>query len=411
MKLRASIAVALLAGGSLLAAGTVVAAEKSDKNKVSEKVAKIMKPAQDSYNAKKYNDALTKVHEAESIPDKTPFDQFTIAEFGCAAGVGAQNYAEAAKYCEAKLNSSFMPEAEVPSLVRNLISLNYATKNYDKAIEFAQRAVKAGYASEDNKNLLAQAYYLKNDWKDTFRIEDQLVDQEIKAGQTPKEQQLSLLLSACVKMEDNGCQQHALERMVSYYPKPEHWEALLFSVRQAVTGNDAVTLQTYRLMNDVDVLKNPQDYNEMANLAIEAGSPGEAQKVLQKGFDKNVFTDPNIKARNQRLLETARKNAANDQATLAKTEREADAAQTGAKNFGVGVAYLGYGQYDKAVDAMQKGITKGGLRNDAEAHLMLGIAQLKAGRKDDAVKSFKSVKGDPQLEKLANLWVLHARQA
>lgn len=409
MKLRAVIAVVLVAGGSLLLGGGVAGA--AEKNKVSEKVAKILKPAQDALNAKKYSETMAKIHEAENVPDKTPFDQFTIAEFGCAASVGAQNYADAAKYCEAKLNSSFMPEAEVPALVRNLIALNYAIKNYDKAIEFAQRAIKAGYATEDNKNLLAQAYYLKNDWKDTYRTEDQLIDTEIKAGQTPKEQQLSLLLSACVKLDDNGCKEHALERMVSYYPKPEHWEALLFSVRQSVTGNDAVTLQTYRLMNEVDVLKNPQDYNEMAQLANEAGSPGEAQRVLEKGFEKNVFTDANIKARNQRLLELAKKNAANDQATLAKSEREADAAPTGAKNFGVGVAYLGYGQYDKAIDAMQKGITKGGLRNDAEAHLMLGIAQLKAGRKEDAVKSFKAVKGDPQLEKLASLWVLHSRQA
>ena len=54
----------------------------------------------------------------------------------------------------------------------------------------------------------------------------------------------------------------------------------------------------------------------------------------------------------------------------------------------------GYGQYDKAVDFISKGVTKGGLKNDAEAHLLLGIAQLKGGHKDEAVKSFKAVKGD-----------------
>ncbi len=51
------------------------------------------------------------------------------------------------------------------------------------------------------------------------------------------------------------------------------------------------------------------------------------------------------------------------------------------------------------------------MKNDAEAHLLLGIAQLKAGHKDEAVKSFKAVKGDPTLERLANLWILHAKQA
>ena len=42
---------------------------------------------------------------------------------------------------------------------------------------------------------------------------------------------------------------------------------------------------------------------------------------------------------------------------------------------------------------------------------LLGIAQLKNGKKDDAQKSFKAVKGDANLERIAELWSLHAKQA
>ena len=56
-----------------------------------------------------------------------------------------QNFAEAAKTCEEQLNNSFMTEANVPRLVHILQALlNYQIKNYDKAIEFGNRAVKAG---------------------------------------------------------------------------------------------------------------------------------------------------------------------------------------------------------------------------------------------------------------------------
>ena len=51
------------------------------------------------------------------------------------------------------------------------------------------------------------------------------------------------------------------------------------------------------------------------------------------------------------------------------------------------------------------------VRTEPEARLLLGIAQLEAGKKDDAVKTFRSVKGDKNYERLANLWSLHARQA
>jgi hypothetical protein len=171
----------LLGGAAALAAG---------KNTNSEKVAKILQPAQEMLKSKNYNGALAKVHEAQALSDKTPFDQYTIDEFGCSASAGAANYTEAAKFCEAKLNdTAFMPEAEVPGLVRSLITINYQLKNYDKTIELAQRAVKGGFATEETKAVLGQTYYLKGDWKDTLATENAIVDSEIKAGQAPKDQQ------------------------------------------------------------------------------------------------------------------------------------------------------------------------------------------------------------------------------
>jgi tetratricopeptide (TPR) repeat protein len=400
---------AIIAAAGLVAATPAFAAEGKQTN--SAKLGKPLKEAHDDLNAKKYADAITKLREAEGIPGKTPYDQHLINDMLGFAYARIQNYAEAAKAWEAELDDGFTAQSEVPTRVRQLAEANYQIKNYDKAIEFGNRAIKGGFADEELKTLVGQAYYLKGDWKNTLRFEEGLVDEKIKNGQTPKSESLQLLLSACVKLNDSACETRALEKIVTYYPKPDYWYQLLFTMRQQTSGNDANTLQTYRLMSEVDVLKNPEDYTEMAQLALEAGSPGEAQHILEKGIAKGVFADARAKAKNQRLLETAKKAAATDQANLPKIEKDADAAPTGAKNVGVGLAYLGYGQYDKAVDEISKGLAKGGLRNESEARLLLGIAQLKAGHKEDATKSFHAVKGDPSLERLANLWSLHAKQA
>jgi tetratricopeptide (TPR) repeat protein len=289
--------------------------------------------------------------------------------------------------------------------------MHYQLKNYEKAIEFGQRAIKGGFAEEETKKIVGQAYYLKGDWKGTLKFEEGLVDAAIKSGGNPTSESLQLVLSACVKIEDTACQTKALEKLVAYYPKPEYWNNLLFSLMKETASSDANTLQTFRLMSEVDVLKNADDFIEMAQLAMDAGSPGEAQRALQHGFDKNVFADQRTKDKAQRLLDKAKQKGAADQPTLDKIAREADASPAGPKNAAMGLAYLGYGQYDKAVDQFTKAVTKGGLRNAAETQLMLGIAELKAGHKDDAVKAFKGVKGDPILERLEALWVLHARQA
>ncbi len=400
---------AMIAAAGLVPATPAVAAEGKQTN--SAKLAKPLKEAHDDLNAKKYADAIAKLREAEGTAGKTPYDQHLINDMLGFAYARTQNYAEAAKAWEAELDDGITPQSEVPTRVRQLAEANYQVKNYDKAIEFGNRAIKGGFADEELRTLVGQAYYLKGDWKGTLHFEENLVDDKIKNGQTPKNESLQLVLSACVKLSDSACETRSLEKIVAYYPKPEYWSQLLYTMRQQTSGNEANLLQTYRLMSEVDVLKSPDDYSEMAQLALEQGSPGEAQRILEKGIAKGVFTEPRAKAKNQRLLESAKKAAATDQASLQRIEKEADAAPTGAKNVGLGLAYLGYGQFDKAAEAISKGIAKGGLRNESEARLLLGIAQLKAGHKEDATKSFHAVKGDPSLEHLANLWSLHAKQA
>jgi tetratricopeptide (TPR) repeat protein len=413
MKLTAIPVQALIVGAAVVLAASLVPSlpAHADKPTNSAKLAKPLKEAHDDLNAKKFPEAIAKLKEAEGTAGKTPYDQHLINDMLAFAYIKTQNFAEAARAMEAELDDGFTPQSEMGQKIRALAEINYQIKNYDKAIEFGNRAIKGGFAEEQIRTLVGQAYYLKGDWKSTLKFEEGIADAQIKAGETPKSESLQLVLSSCVKLNDSACETRALERVVTYYPKPEYWYQLLYALRQQTSGNDANTLQTYRLMSEVDVLKSADDYTEMAQLAIEAGSPGEAVTTLERAMAKNIFTDQRTKERNQRLLEAAKKSAAADQASLAKVEKEAEAAPTGAKSVGVGLAYLGYGQYDKAADEISKGLTKGGVKDEAQARLLLGIAQLKAGHKDDAVKSFHSVKGDPSLERLANLWSLHARQA
>ncbi|HVN45433.1 MAG TPA: tetratricopeptide repeat protein [Steroidobacteraceae bacterium] len=416
MKVRARLLSALLLGAALAAvtvlpATPAFAQEKAEKGpKNSPGFAKPLKDANEALKAKNYSDAIAKLKAAENLPGKTPGDQYIIDEMLSFAYIKTQQYPEAAKYMEAKLDSGLAPQSEQPTLVKQLATIYYQTKTYDKAIEYGNRAIKGGYADDQIKTIVGQSYYLKGDWKNTLKFEQDIVNSQIKAGQTPTLESLQLIYSACTKMQDESCQTRAMEQLVQYYPKPEEWAQLLYGMRRETSGNEANLFQTYRLMLDTDVLKDPGDYTEMAELALDAGSPGDAQSVLEKAQEKNVFTDQRSKDRSQRLLESAKKRATADQAGLPKLEKEADAAATGDKNIAVGRAYLGYGQYDKAVDQLSKGLTKGGVKNEADARLTLGIAQLKAGHKDDAVKTFKAVKGDPALERLANLWSLRAKQ-
>ncbi len=416
MNIKSRLVTTLVLSAAVVAATSLVpavAADKKEENKVSKDLAKPLKAAQDALQAKKYPDALAKLKEAESNPKKTPYDEHVINLLAGSAYAHTNDYQSAEKAFEAQVNDGFTDQQDLPRIIKATAQINYQLKNYDKAIEYGNKAIKGGFGDEEINVIVGQSYYLKNDWKGTIGFFKPIVDADIKAGRTPKDQSLQLMMSACVKLDDADCTTKSLEKLVAYYPKPDYWKDLLYTMQQdkTLTTSEKNTLQLYRLMSEVDVLARADDYTEMAQIAMDQGSPGEAQRILEKGFQKNVFTDQRLKDKNQRLLESAKKAAVADQATLPKFESDAKNAPTGDKDVGVGLAYLGYGQYDKASDLLSQGLSKGGVKSEPEAHLLLGIAQLKAGHKDEAVKSFHAVKGDLTLERLANLWSLHAKQA
>jgi tetratricopeptide (TPR) repeat protein len=161
-------------------------------------------------------------------------------------------------------------------------------------------------------------------------------------------------------------------------------------------------------MLELDAMRRDTDYVEMAQLAIEAGVPGDAVKVLDKGFANKVLEKDDV-PRRRALLKEAQTAAAADQKSLASLETEAKAAKTGEADVGLGTAYLSYDQYDKAAEALRRGLQKGGAKRPDEAQLLLGTALLKLNQQDEAVKAFEAVPDTSKYARVANLWEIYAK--
>ena len=395
-----------------LALGVGAHAADQPKHTVSREIGKDLQAAQAADQKGDYQEALSHLDKANAYAKKTPYDQHTINELARYAYLKTKNYDAAVKPMESLIDDGFTDPGEVKNLIKDLGVIEYQKMNYDKSVQYGERAIKGGFADATTYTLVSQSYYLKGSYKDALKFTRNLVEDQVKRGEMPKETQLEIILNSCIKLNDQQCTTRALEQMVSYYPKPEYWQNLItemYNTKEA-ENNDSDMLNIYRLAADVGALKQAHEYADMAQLSLELGFPGEAQRVLEKGFGQNIFTDQHVRERAQRLLTKAKQGAVTDQTSLPKLEKEAASSATGEKDVAVGTAYLSYQKYDEAVMALQQGIMKGGLKNAAEAELMLGIAQLKSGNKDAAVKSFKGVKtDDPVMQRLANLWTVRAR--
>ena len=394
--------------GYVAAAAADDAKKDAPKPQVSAAAAKDLQEAQKDMQAQKWDEMLVALDKVKNNPKKNDYDEHVMNEFYVTAYANKKQLSDATGPLDFLISSKFTPPDELQKRVVQACFVYYQLQNYDKAVEYGNRAVKDGYATDQVQLVVAQSYYLKNDFKDTASFVSGLVNDQIKGGTAPSDDLLKLGLSAAVKQNDEAGEMHWLELLVTYHPSAEHWQNLLDPLFRTKMP-DRELLQLYRLSADVGNMKHGSDYTEMAQAALDAGSPGEAVAVLNKGLADNAFTDAAEKNRNQHLLETAKKQAATDEPTLAKAEADAMAAAGGDKLVGAGIGYFGYGQYDKAVKDISAGLAKGATKDAENARLLLGIAQFKAGSKEEAIKTFNAVKGDATLQRLAALWVLHIK--
>jgi tetratricopeptide (TPR) repeat protein len=408
MTIRSNFGVAVATLGLIGITSTALAqTDACAPRKVTKKIEKPLVESQKARDAKNWSEMLAKAQEADAVPvDKSEFDKFWIEELEGVAYANLKQYPEASTKLEAALNSPCMAETDKPNRTKLLMQLAYQSKDYPRAIQFGKKAVEVS-SDPDVANYLGNAYYITNDFENAKTLFVDLIGKTEAAGKVPDEQTYLILRSSCVNLKDDACIVAQTEKLVSHYPKESYWQDLTNSLMRK-SANDRELLNILRLMDGVGILKQGNEYTELAQFAIAQGLPGEAQAIIEKGNSKGVFTSQRDKDASVRLLAEAKQAATLDHSTLAKQDAAARAKPTGDADVKLGAAYLSYGDLDKAVEAIQRGLGKGGVKNTDEAGLLLGMAYLRSNKNAEAVTAFKTVTKDPGLAQIAKFWLLHA---
>jgi len=402
--------VASLCTGAWLCSAVPAADQPPGGPQVSKAVAKPLKAAQEALQAKKLDEALAHVREAQGASgDKTAYDSYVMNILLFQIYQQKQDMADAIPVLQSASQSQYATPEQQKVWLKNIALYYFQQKDYPKALDVADQAVKHGVNDLDTLGLIAKAEYLTGKYKDAAAEMQEIVGKQDK----PDEESLKLLWQFDLKANDDAGAAKAVEKLVTYYPKPEYWANALAPLVRMDIKDAHLQLNVYRLMSDVGVLKLPSDYAEMAEIALDAGYPGETQNVLQQAFAKNVFVEQRDKDRYQHLLEGAKQRAAKDQSQLATVEQTAAAAPNGDALVQLGAAYISYGQNDKAVAAISKGIAKGGLKSADEANLLLGLAQLRQKNNSAAQQAFDKVASSSNngYARLGKLWALRAHSA
>ena len=159
------VSAAFLMAASLIPIATAAAADKSDATpKLSAAASKTLKTAQDALEAKDYPAALTALKATQDLPNKSEYDEFTMNQMYLFYYSRTNDMADAEKVLEALVTSRYLEKADLQPRLRMLAQLNYQAKDYDKAIQYAERDTKEGDTNDDVYTIVDQSYYLKDDY-------------------------------------------------------------------------------------------------------------------------------------------------------------------------------------------------------------------------------------------------------
>ncbi len=397
--LMAALAAAGVVGvtGGLMAPIPAVAA---DAPKLSKNVLPALKEIQDATTAKNWEAAYAAIQTAQAVEPKSDYDKYMLDELSWYVLYERKDYAAAAAALERAVTSPFAPPADAVQRMKPLAQIYAEGKNYAKAAEFGNKYLATNPTDANMAILVAQSYYLSEDYANTRATSEKY------AGVTnpPNEQLLKLALASSVALNDRAGVMKSLESLVRSYPQQKYWEDLLTNQLYETKG-DREMRTLYRLMDQTSTLDKGEEYSEFASVLLSGGYPGEAQQVLERGMSANVFTG-DARGRAQSELDKARSQAAIDRKDLPGAEKSLAAAKTGNEMVAIGKLYFSTGEYAKAVDAIQKGLAKGGVSDTDDANALLGVAQARAGNLAGARTAFDAVK-DAKYAAIARLWLLY----
>ncbi|MBI3147806.1 MAG: hypothetical protein HYZ17_04760 [Betaproteobacteria bacterium] len=405
LKRLSAVAVFLASAG--LALPPVALAQEA----VRPEIGKPLKAAGDLLKAGKHKDALTKIREADAVANKTANESYLLERMRGSAAAGAGDSATAIRSFEAVMASGKVPSGEQSNIAQTLAILYYNGRDFGNAIKWASRYLKEGGGNPQVRTVLIQSYFQSGDFANTAKEALADVQADEKAGRTPSEEKLQLLANAYLRQKNNGGYVASIEKLLNYYPKKSLWANIISHLQRKPGFSDRLSLDVFRLQLATGNLTSTSDFMEMAQLALQAGFPAEAKKIVDEGYTSGALGKGADIERQKRLRDLVDKRAAENKKLLdSGSEIEnAKAAKEGNALVSLGYNFVTAGQVAKGIALMEEGIKKGGLKRPNDAKLWLGVALIQTGAKPKGVGILKGVQGQDGVQDLANLWTIFAR--
>ena len=285
----------------------------------------------------------------------------------------------------------------------------YNKKNYPKALTAFQSAEKAGSADPDLVPLIVESTALQGQTVQALQtLKDEAAKREAAGQPVPPEwyqRGVSIGYKNKTPADQAAINQLTLElclKWVASAPQPQYWNGALEVYAQQFKLDNEGRLEMLRMLRAAGAMEGGDDYREYAD-DVYLRFPNEAMTVLQEGAAKGKVT---LTGKNDAadVMGIVKGKIAADKASLPGADKSSRAAASGKPALSTADAYVGYGDYAKAVDLYKVALAKGGV-DASTVNLHMGWALALSGDAAGAKTAFQAVTG--ARKPLADFWLVH----
>jgi tetratricopeptide (TPR) repeat protein len=356
-------------------------------------------PGQQAYQKKDFATALRSGKEARAVA-KSPFEKKAALTLIYGSAASTRNYPDAIDALEALLQTEGVAAGEKLGYHKVLGQMYGQVNKFDRAILETNEYIKGSGGQPSDYAALAQYYFAAKNCPQSL----QALDKALAGGKQADEDQLKVQMNCYTQAHQGEKVQAAAEEALKRFPKKIYYSQVLRALWERKI-DDMALAEVLRLGFDRDWLDEESDYVKLADLALDVGTTAEAQRVLERGIQKKVVKNAD---KVERLLKQAKDRATEDAKTVGQLDAEARAGKNGESDVRLGYRYYSMGQFDKAAEALNRGLSAERLarvKRPDDANMMLGIVYKKLKKGAEADKAFNVAKADARMAPAAKLWL------
>jgi len=362
-----------------------------------------LQAAQEALKNSQPQQALALAKEALAVPNITPTETFWVQRTLAVAAIAAQDFDQATASLALLLTQPGLSAAEQRPFLASLVFASQQKKDPAGVVKWAQLYLRDGGTHPSVRPALIQTLSQMNAHQDVVQEMQIKMKLDAAAGQQPGEAELRILAVSYRELKDEAGYEATLYQLLALYPSKAYWAEAIGRQNSQAQTHARFDLDLYRLSEETGTLDAAAQYAAMAELALRAGLPADAQRVMENGFQQGVLGQGAQASAHAKLRQLAAAQLAEDDKLMAALEKSAKDSNAWV---GLGDVWFSKQQWAQASAMYAKALAAGPVRRETEVYLHQAIAVFKAGDPLASRALLDKMTGDKTAMALARLWRL-----